>query len=106
VYRSLQFQKRGQLFIRAQATRFPLRSHSFFASDTTNRIRNALPIVPFTFRDKWIQRFEYFLPADLSYKLLKLALNIASHLCAKVWRNFGVSRASRNFRDFYLARFA
>ena len=37
----------------------------FVTSYTADRIRNALPIVPFTFRNERVQRFENFLLAEL-----------------------------------------
>jgi hypothetical protein len=39
-------------------------------SYTTNGIRDALPIVPFTFRDERVQRFEDLLFTELSNEFL------------------------------------
>jgi len=38
-------------------------------SYTTNRIRDTLPIVPFTLRNERVQRFEYFLLTEVGGEL-------------------------------------
>jgi hypothetical protein len=41
----------------------------FLTSYTPNRIRDTLPIVPFTLRNERIRRFEHFLLTELSDEL-------------------------------------
>jgi hypothetical protein len=62
-------------------------------SDTTNCIRNALPIVPFTFRDERVDRFEDLPLTKFRNQLFKLLLNLTSHRCAKFRRDAYLSRA-------------
>jgi len=62
---------------------FPSRSDnhkcaSFLTSYPTDRIRHALPIVPFTSRNQRLRRFAYLLLAEFDDELLKLALNVSS----------------------------
>ena len=62
-------------------------SGSFLTSYTTDRIRHALPIVPFALRDGRVQRFEYLLFTELGNELFQLALNFISNWCPKLRRN-------------------
>jgi hypothetical protein len=62
-------------------------------SDTTNCIRNALPIVPFTFRDERVERFEDLPLTKFRNRLFKLLLNFTSHRCAKFRTDAYLSRA-------------
>jgi len=66
VYCTLQFHERSQYFIGTHDEALPLKlslnRRSRFTCYAPNRIRNTLPIVPFTFRNERIQRFEHFLP--------------------------------------------
>jgi hypothetical protein len=61
---------------------------SRLASDTTNGIRNALPVVPLASRNEWVQRLEHLLFAEFCDEFFKLPLNFQSHWCAKLRRDF------------------
>lgn len=54
---------------------------------TADRIRHALPIIPFAFRDERIQRFEHLLLAELGNELFKLALNVTGKWRSNLGRN-------------------
>ena len=59
---------------------------SFLTSYTSDRIRNTLPIVPFTFRNQRVQRFADFLLTEFGDELFKLVLNFISNRWLELWR--------------------
>ena len=56
----------------------------FLTSYNEDRIRHALPIVPFRFRNERIQRFEDFAFRQISPPVFQLLLNFSSHRRAEV----------------------
>ena len=62
-------------------------SSAIFASYTADRIRNALPVIPFASRNERSQRVEHLLFTELGHELLKLALHLTGNRCSKLGRN-------------------
>ena len=54
---------------------------SFLTSYSTDRVRYALPIVPFAFHNQRVQRFAYLLRAEFGNELFKLPFNVSSNRC-------------------------
>jgi hypothetical protein len=57
-----------------------------FASYTPVDIRNALPIIPLTFRNQRVECFSDFLLTEFGDELSKLVLDFTSHRCVKLRR--------------------
>ena len=68
---------------------------SFLTSYTPDRIRHALPIVPFTVRDERSQRIEHLLFTELGNELFKLALHLTGNRRSKLGRNILLSTTPR-----------
>lgn len=60
------------------------------ASYMSDRIRHALPNVPFKFGNVRVQRFEHLLFAKLAHKLFKLAFNLTSNRRSKLGSNISL----------------
>ena len=52
---------------------------SFLTSYSTDRVRYALPIVPFAFHHQRVQRFAYLLWAEFGNELFRLPFNVSSN---------------------------
>jgi hypothetical protein len=76
----------------------------FAASYPTDRIGHALPIVPCTFGDEWVKRFENLLFTKSCDKASQITLNFRSHWRTKFWRDACLPRAALSFRRSYDAR--
>jgi hypothetical protein len=67
----------------------------------TDRICDALPIVPFALRNERVERFENLLFAESRHEVFQIVLNISSHRRSKVGINIEFSRAPAALREFH-----
>jgi cephalosporin-C deacetylase-like acetyl esterase len=70
---------------------------AFAASYTPDRIRNALPIVPFTFGNQRVQRFQDLLFTESCNEIFQILLNFTSYWRMKLRRNIHFVPVSPTF---------
>ena len=68
---------------------------------TADGVGNTLPIVPFTFRNERVERFENLLFAELRHEIFQVVLDLCSQRRSKFWIDTEVSYAPATFREFY-----
>jgi hypothetical protein len=54
---------------------------------TTDGVGDALPVVPFTFRNERVERFENFLLTESRHEVFQIVLDLSSYRCSKLRSN-------------------
>jgi len=74
----------------------------FLTSYTPDRIRHALPIIPFAFRDERVERFENLLFAESRHEVFQIVPNVSSYRRSNLWINIDFSCAPAALSEFYV----